>query len=65
MFAWQIYTLYNYETQDSEFKKSTLTKYQAICSSFEMLTQATFSETLLSMQIKLEWNYAKFMVKGN
>jgi len=54
MLAGQIYTLRNYEIKDSGFKKSTLTKYQAICSSFEMLTLATFSKTLLSMQIKLE-----------
>jgi hypothetical protein len=30
-----------------------------------MLTLATFSKTLLSMQIKQEWNYAKFRAKGN
>ena len=54
MLAGQIYTLYNYEIKDSKFKKSTLTKYQVICSSFEMLTLATFSTPLLFMQIKLE-----------
>jgi len=54
MLAGQIYTLYNHEIKGSEFKKSTLTKYQAICFSFEMLTLATFSKTLLSKQIKLE-----------
>jgi hypothetical protein len=54
MLAGQIYKLYAYEIRDSEFKKSTLTKYQAICSSFEILTLASFSETLLSMQIPLE-----------
>jgi hypothetical protein len=30
-----------------------------------VLTLASFSETLLSMQIQLEWNYANFRVKGN
>lgn len=65
MLAGQIYTLYNYEIKDSEFKKSTLTKHQAICSSFEMLTLATFSKTLMFVQIKLQLNYAKFRVKGN
>jgi hypothetical protein len=30
-----------------------------------MLTLATFSKTLVSMEIKLEWKYAKFRVKGN
>lgn len=65
MLTGQIYKLYAYEIKDSEFKKSTLTKYQAICSSLEVLTLASFSETLLSMQIQLEWNYANFRVKGN
>jgi hypothetical protein len=54
MLAGQIYTLYNYEIKDSEFKNPTLNKHQAICSSFEMLTLATFSKTLLFVQIKLE-----------